>query len=160
MSQGPVPPGSGAALLASSRSETRAEQEHGAEAPLTDLVAQKKAQKIGEQLGLALDPKKFNYSMSWLLIWKKREGACRSVRDDEGSFADTANAVPFGERCKQLLTDPDPDVILNIDENGLNCRTLPQALCMFSLSRRRRNGLERAKDRITAGLSVNATDTR
>ena len=103
------------------------ENAHGQEAPTSDAVVMEKAKELGKDMGIAIDPKKFNYSSNWLLSWKKRYNIFRSLHHGEGSSANLENAELSRSNFRMLLKDVHPDLIFNFDESGLFFRMLPRS---------------------------------
>ena len=125
------------------------EMQHGV---LTDDILRMKALDIATKMGLT-----FQASANWVLRFKKRHGIDQKVRHGEGGSADHIYVAIAHAGIPKLLRNynVNPYDTYNMDETGLNYRTLPKA----SLGTASGKGHVAAKDRLTAVMCVNATGT-
>jgi hypothetical protein len=120
-------------------------------AVITGDVIVEKAKAYASEFGLS----NFKASLNWYNSFKKLHGIDQKVRHGDGGSADMVYVHIAQAGLPILLKDVNPQDIYNMDETGLNFRTLPDK----SLATGKVFGYVRAKDRITVVLCVNSTGT-
>eukprot|EP00873_Tetraselmis_striata_P038600 jgi/Tetstr1/458864/TSEL_004373.t1 len=131
---------------------------HGGKVPLSDMMILEQAKLLAAGNELVFDEKKFNYSSKWLLKFKQANNINRMRFHDETADADLENLAVVRQVLPSLLQDTALDKIYNFDETGLWYRMLLTAGNVVGAGKDRR-GAKTAKDRVTVGLTVNATGT-
>ncbi len=120
-------------------------------AVLTDDILRSKALDYATKLGLT----NFQASANWVLHFKQRHGIDQKVRHGEAGSADHTYVHIAQAGIPLLLRDVSQHDQYNMDETGVNFRTLPKE----SLATVAGKGYVASKDRLTAVLCVNATGT-
>ena len=119
---------------------------------LNDAILIHHAKNIGAALGV---DDEFKYSEGWLQKFKSRNGIKRYKKEGEASSANMDDVEAGRLRLQALLKDKNRDDIYNLDESGLYFRMDHNA----TLDTARCSGKKLQKDRMTAGLTTNASGT-
>lgn len=116
---------------------------------ISDDILKNKAQYFGTQLGI----NEFGYSSGWLCNFKKRYGISKHRIVGEAQGSDMKAVLAGRAELGKLLSEYEPENVLNYDETGLFYRVPPSA----TLVSKPVHGCKKQKDRITVGLCANAT---
>ena len=119
--------------------------------PISNLVLQKKAQQIGNKMGIV----GFGYSTGWLRGFKRRKMIkIRQYKGESGS-AEVISCKDEMDLLKSTINNIHPSNIYNFDETSFFYQLLPHKTnCTKRIS-----GYKISKKRITIGCCINSTGT-
>ena len=124
------------------------------DAPITSLILEEKA----KQFAASLDRPDFKVTNGWLCRWKTRYGIKYKKAHGEKNDADVESAdVWTSTVLSEILENFEPQNIYNADETGVYYRALPDGTLTFATEKL--SGSKKAKDRITALVTVNMDGT-
>ena len=121
-------------------------------APVTDEVLMHEAKEIAKVHALIL-PECFNFSMDWLLRWKRKRGIGQKEMHGESGGACQAGIDLCRRHLPGILREFDLELIYNLDETGLFYRRLPTRALIRALKK----GQKLSKLRCTVNVIANAT---
>ena len=103
-------------------------------APITDKVLKHEAKEIVKVHSILL-PEYFNFSMEWLLWWKRKRGIGQKEMHGESGGACQAGIDLCRRHLPGILREFDLELIYNLDETGLFYRRLPTRSLMRGLKK-------------------------
>ena len=121
-------------------------------APITDKVLKHEAKEIVKVHSILL-PEYFNFSMEWLLWWKRKRGIGQKEMHGESGGACQAGIDLCRRHLPGILREFDLELIYNLDETGLFYRRLPTRALIRGLKK----GQKLSKLRCTVKFIANAT---
>ena len=124
---------------------------------VSDKMLQEQARRFGEMFGIG---REMNYSIGYISNWKNRFNIKMYKISGESKSVDQQVVNRGREELLKLTSNYDINDIYNFDETALFYRLMPnKTLATVSSSDNKTSGIKESKERLSIGISVNATAT-